>query len=102
MTLLITKRVKLIEKKEFAIMVIYDNVKVFIVYITFLSVSAQTIWIYLAKKTQIVLLLAEKIKILVKYSDSSDLSQKKGFSITKDNHFKITCYQVIRNSTTIL
>lgn len=44
-----TKRIELIKKKKFAKVAIVKNVKVFIVHVTFLSLSATTMQIYQVK-----------------------------------------------------
>lgn len=54
-----------------------ENIKIFIVYITFLNFSKLTIIIHLVKKAQIVLLLAKKIKISIKYLDFSNIFLEK-------------------------
>ena len=47
-----------------------------------LNISKSTMLIYLAKKAQIALLLAEKVKISTKYSDFSDVfSEKKASTL---------------------
>ena len=55
--LLITKWVKIINKKEFTKAMLDKNVENFVIYITFLSM----IVIYLATKTQITLLVTKKV-----------------------------------------
>lgn len=57
------------------------------------SFNLSSILIYLAKKTQIVLLLAEKVKILAKYSDLWIFFQKKSFVIAR---VKLTFYQAAK------
>ena len=49
------------------------HIEAFMMYVTFLLTMA----IYLAKKTQIVLLVAKKLKILIKYLDFSDIFLEK-------------------------
>ena len=46
-----------------------EYIKVFVMYMTFLFIIA----IHLARKAQITLLVAKKVKILTKYSDFSDV-----------------------------
>ena len=53
-------------------MVLDDYIELFIMHITFLL----TIVIHLAKKAQITLLVAKKVKIPTKYSDFSDIFSK--------------------------
>lgn len=65
----ITKQIKIIDKKEFAITVLDKNVEVFVMYITFFSLEKLTITIHLTRKVQIILLLTEKVMIFNKYSD---------------------------------
>lgn len=67
----ITKQVEFISKKKSAKTALDKNIEAFVVYVTSLSLSLMSI--YLAKKAQIVLLLARKIKILAKYLDFSDV-----------------------------
>lgn len=52
-----------------------ENIKVFVMYITSLSLSLKLI--YPAKKTQIALLLIKKVKIPVKYLDLLNVFFKK-------------------------
>lgn len=70
--LLITRKVELINKKEFAIAAIYKNSKIFVIYIASII---KTMLIHLFKKTQIVVLKVNKalIKVLAKYLDYVDV-----------------------------
>ena len=51
------------------------NIKIFIVYTTFFSLSL--ILIYISQKAKIVLLLTKKINLFVKYLDIGDIFLKK-------------------------
>ena len=73
----ITKRVKIINKKEFAKVALDENIEVFVVHVT----SLLTIAIHPAKEAQITLLVAKEVKILTKYSDFSDVFSEKKASI---------------------
>ena len=59
--------------KEFTKAVLDKYIKSFVVHITFLLTMA----LYLARKAQIVLLVAEEIKIPIKYSDFSNVFLEK-------------------------
>lgn len=72
--LLITQRVKIIIKKKFAKVALDENIEVFIVHIT--SLSLRQITIHLAQKAQIALLIIENINILSKYLDFIDIYLK--------------------------
>ena len=61
-----TCRVKLINQKKFAKAVLNRNIKGFVVHIKTLGLGMA---IYLARKTQMALLLAKKVTVLAKYSD---------------------------------
>lgn len=65
----------MIDKRKFAKTVFDENIEAFVVWIIFLNLSS--ILIYSAKKTQIVLPLAEKVKNLAKYSDFLNIFLKK-------------------------
>lgn len=65
----------MIDKKKFAKTVFDENIEAFVVWITFLDLSS--ILIYSAKKTQMVLPLAKKVKNLAKYSDFLNVFLKK-------------------------
>lgn len=54
-----------------------EKIRTFIVYVTFLSLSKPTILIYSIKKAQIALLITKKMKILIKYSDFSNVFWEK-------------------------
>ena len=71
--LLATSRVKLINKKEFAKIALDDNIKVFVVQFSFLSLKS----IYLDGAAQIVSLVTEKVIILNNYSDFANVSWEK-------------------------
>ena len=76
-------------------MTLDKNVEAFIMHITFFSLNL--IPIYLAQKAQIALLIAEKIKILTKYSDFLDVFSKKKalilLKITKWNQYSIKLHK---------
>lgn len=71
MALLTTKQVNLIDQKEFAKATLDQNSKIFVVYVTFLSLSSNSI--YLNKKAQKTFLIAKKVKIPKKYSDFANV-----------------------------
>lgn len=76
--LLTIKQVKCINKKEFAKVTLNENNETFIVHMTFSSLRKKpTMTIHPAKKTQIVLLLAQYVKILAKYLDFPDVFVEK-------------------------
>ena len=62
---------KIINKKKFAKTTLDKNVKVFIIYI--ISFNLSLMLIYIAQKTQIILLITKKIKILIKYLNYLDI-----------------------------
>ena len=62
-----TKRIKFINKKKFAQVVLDKNFEIFIIHIAFFNLAL--ISVYLDKKIQIASLLIEEVKILDKYSD---------------------------------
>ena len=68
---------EIIDIKEFAKAALDEHVEAFTIYVT----SFLTIIIHPARKVQIVLLVTEKINILTKYSDFSDVFSKKKASI---------------------
>lgn len=70
-----TKKVELINKKMFAKLALYKNIKAFIIYVT--SFNSNLILIYLAKKAQIILFFVKKNKNLAKYFDFLDVFSKK-------------------------
>lgn len=57
----------MIKKKKFVKIILNNNIKVFVIYITSFNYSLQII--YLVKKILIILLFAKKIKIFTKYLD---------------------------------
>ena len=69
-TLLTIKQVEIINEKEFVKTALDENVEVFVVYVTSLSLSLMLI--YLARIAQIALLITEEIKIPAEYLDFSD------------------------------
>ena len=72
-----TKRMKIIDKKEFAKAALDENVEAFVVYM--ISFNRNSILIHLAREAQIALLVIEKVQIPFEYLDFSDVSQKKKF-----------------------
>ena len=66
---MITKRVEIIDKKEFAKAALDRHVEAFVVYVTFFLTMA----IYPAKEAQIYLLVVKKVKISTEYSNFSDI-----------------------------
>ena len=65
-----TRRVELINQKEFAKVGLGKNIEIFVVHVSSLRSGMS---IYLAKKAQMAFLLAEKVPILAKYSDFANL-----------------------------
>ena len=74
--LLTTQRIELIDKKEFAKVVLDKNIKAFVVHVSVLSLGSK-MTIHSAWKAQIALLLAKKVTVPVKYADFSDVFLKK-------------------------
>ena len=74
MALLTTKRVELINKKEFAKIALDKNFKTFVVHITFLNLAPK---IQPNKEAQIAFLLTKKFKILDEYLDFANIFSKK-------------------------
>lgn len=72
-------------------MVLDENVKSFVMYVTSLSLSLMLI--YLAREAQIASLIPKKVKILAKYSDFSNVFSKKKalvlLKLTKLNQYTI-------------
>ena len=68
-----TKRVELIDKKEFAKAVLDENSKTFVIHVTSLSLVSG---IHLDREAQIAFLLIEEVKILDEYSDFTDVFSK--------------------------
>lgn len=87
----IIKHIKLINIKKFNKIAINKNIKIFVIYITSLSLSL--ILIYWAKKAKISLLIIEKIKIFNKYLNFINIFSEKKASIlpkiTKFNQYII-------------
>ena len=73
---------KIINKKEFIKTVVDRNVKVFVMYMT--SLSLNLMLIYLIQEAQIALLVIKKVKILSKYSDFLNVFlEKKALILSK-------------------
>ena len=80
-----TKRVELIDKKEFAKAALDENSETFVVYVASLSLVPG---IHLDRKTQIASLLTKKVKILDKYSDFTNVfSGKKALVLPECTEF---------------
>ena len=62
-----TKRVEIIDKKEFAKAALDENVEAFVVHVTSIGLSSMSI--HPAREAQIASLLAEEVKIPTEYSD---------------------------------
>ena len=87
--LLTTKRIQLIDKKEFAKVVLDKNSKIFVMYIIFLDLALR---VHLNREAQITSLLAKKVKIPDKYSDFTEVFSKKTLTLpecTKLNEYAI-------------
>ena len=79
--LLTTKRVELIDKKEFAKAVLDENSKTFVMHVASLNLVPR---IYLDREIQIAFLLTKKVKISDKYSDFINVfSEKKALVLPK-------------------
>ena len=74
-----TKRVEIIDRKEFAKAALDENVEAFVVHVT--SLSLNSIAIHPAREAQIALLVAKEAKIPTKYSDFSDVFSEEKASI---------------------
>ena len=72
-----TKRVEVIDKKEFAKGALDEHVKASVMHVTFLSIIS----IYLAKEDLMALLVVKKVKVLTEYSNFSDVFLKQKASI---------------------
>ena len=70
--LLTTKRVELINKKEFAKAALDKNSEIFVVHVAFLNL-ALVLGIYPDRSAQMTFLLTKEIKILEEYSDFTDI-----------------------------
>ena len=83
-----TKQIEFINKKKFDKVALDENIKAFVIYVTFFSLKELTMIIHLVKEAQIALLLAKKVKILTKYSDFSDVfSEEKALVLPKLTNF---------------
>ena len=67
-TLPTTWRVQLISKNKYYKVALDKNIKVFVIYVSFLNLRLK-ITVQLARKVQIALLLSKKVTISVKYLD---------------------------------
>ena len=68
--LLSTRRVKLIDQKEFTKVVLNENIKALVIYVRSLEAK---ITIHLARKAQRNLLLDKKVTVLAEYLDFTDV-----------------------------
>lgn len=79
-----TKRIKLINKKEFAKVILNENIEALLVYVTSYSLNNLTVLIHPVRKAKIALLIGKKMKISNKYSDFSDVFlEKRAFVLLK-------------------
>ena len=86
-----TKRVQIIDQKEFAKTALDPNKEALVVYVA--TVTAEPMIIHPARKAQIVLLKADEapVTILTKYSDFTNIFSKKS-AVEPPEHTKInTC-----------
>ena len=67
-----TEKVELINKKEFVKVAFNENIRAFVVHVSFLSLRSK-MTIYLARKVRIVLLLVKKVIVSAKYLDFADV-----------------------------
>ena len=67
-----TRKVEIIDKKEFAVAALNVDDKTFIVHVAALA-EPTTMPIYLSCQAQIALLMSEETKILTEYSDFSNV-----------------------------
>lgn len=81
-------------------MVLYENIEVFVEHVTFLILQKLIMTIHPTKKAQIIILLTEKVTILGKYLDFSNIFlEKKALvlpELTKLNQYIIKlqkCYE---------
>ena len=85
-----TRRVEIIDRKEFAKAALDENVEAFVVHVSSLG-SKMTI--HLAREAQLALLLAKEVIVPVEYSDLADVFSKKSANVipelTKANEHAI-------------
>ena len=74
-----TKRVEIINRKEFAKAALDENVEAFVVHVTSLSLNSMAM--HPAREAQIASLVAEEVKIPTEYSDFSDVFSEEKASI---------------------
>ena len=74
-----TKRVEIIDRKEFAKAALDEHVEAFVVHVTSLSLNSMSI--HPAREAQIASLVAEEVKIPTEYSDFSDVFLEEKASI---------------------
>ena len=74
-----TKRVEIIDRKEFAKAALDEHVEAFVVHVTSLSLNSMSI--HPAREAQIASLIAEEVKIPTDYSDFSDVFSEEKASV---------------------
>ena len=75
-----TQRVELIDKKEFAKAALNENIKTFVVHVSFLSLRSK-MTIHPARDAQIASLLAEEVTVPAKYSDFANVFLKESTEV---------------------
>ena len=75
-----TRPVELSNKKEFAKVTLDENVKAFVMHVSFLSLGLK-MTIHPAREAQIASLLAEEVNVPVKYADFANVFSKKSAGI---------------------
>ena len=73
-----TRRVKIINQKEFAKLALDENVEAFVVHVSSLGLRMT---IHLARKVQLALLLAEEVIMPTEYSDFADVFLEKSANV---------------------
>ena len=73
-----TRRVKIIDQKEFAKAVLDENIEAFVVHVSFLELRMT---IEPAREAQLALLLTEKVTVPVKFSDFADVFLEKSANV---------------------
>ena len=74
------QRVELINKKDFAKAALNENIEVFVVYVSSLSLGSK-MSIYPAWEAQITSLIAKEVTVRAKYSDFADLFSKESAEV---------------------
>ena len=75
-----TQKIELINKKEFAKAALDENIEVFVVHVSSLSLGSK-MTIHPAWKAKIALLLAKKVTVPAKYSDFADVFSKESAEV---------------------